>query len=132
MSTWQDEYITLLDDCERREERLSDWERAQLGINDEGKTMAADHKLIPTTAAVYTAILSQHAADLVPFVTISQPDGNPYGDPEQARMYTEWGFKNADYPTIALDNTWRHDRENHGVHNDDKRTYYICVALSRD
>ena len=27
MSTWQDEYVTLLDDCERREERLSDWER---------------------------------------------------------------------------------------------------------
>ena len=27
MTTWQDEYVTLLDDCERREERLSDWER---------------------------------------------------------------------------------------------------------
>ena len=27
MSTWQDEYVTLLDDCERREERLSEWER---------------------------------------------------------------------------------------------------------
>lgn len=27
MTTWQDEYATLLDDCERREERLSDWER---------------------------------------------------------------------------------------------------------
>ena len=27
MTTWQDEYATLLDDCEAREERLSDWER---------------------------------------------------------------------------------------------------------
>ena len=27
MTTWQDEYVTLLDDCEQREERLSDWER---------------------------------------------------------------------------------------------------------
>lgn len=27
MSTWADEYITLLDDCEKREERLTDWER---------------------------------------------------------------------------------------------------------
>ena len=26
MTTWQDEYVTLLDDCERREERLSEWE----------------------------------------------------------------------------------------------------------
>lgn len=47
-------------------------------------------------------------------------------------MYTEWGFKNADYPTIALDNTWRHDREHPGVRNDDKRMHYICVARSRD
>ncbi len=26
MTTWADEYITLLDDCEKREERLTDWE----------------------------------------------------------------------------------------------------------
>lgn len=27
MGTWADEYIQLLDDCEAREDRLSDWER---------------------------------------------------------------------------------------------------------
>lgn len=27
MTTWADEYVTLLDDCEKREDRLSDWER---------------------------------------------------------------------------------------------------------
>lgn len=27
MSDWTSEYVTLLDDCEKREERLSDWER---------------------------------------------------------------------------------------------------------
>jgi len=27
MSTWADEYLTMLDDCEKREERLNDWER---------------------------------------------------------------------------------------------------------
>ncbi len=25
--TWADEYITMLEDCERRESRLTDWER---------------------------------------------------------------------------------------------------------
>jgi hypothetical protein len=24
---WEDEYVTLLDDCEERESRLTDWER---------------------------------------------------------------------------------------------------------
>jgi hypothetical protein len=27
MPDWSDEYITLLDDCEKREDRLTDWER---------------------------------------------------------------------------------------------------------
>lgn len=27
MADWTSEYVTLLDDCEKREERLTDWER---------------------------------------------------------------------------------------------------------
>jgi hypothetical protein len=27
MSTWVDEYLTLVEDCEQRESRLTDWER---------------------------------------------------------------------------------------------------------
>jgi hypothetical protein len=27
MATWADEYLTLRDDCEQREERLTDWQR---------------------------------------------------------------------------------------------------------
>lgn len=27
MTTWADEYLMMLDDCEKREERLTDWER---------------------------------------------------------------------------------------------------------
>jgi ferritin-like metal-binding protein YciE len=27
MATWDDEYLTLLDDCEQREDRLTDWQR---------------------------------------------------------------------------------------------------------
>lgn len=26
--SWADEYLTLLDDCEKREQRLTDWERS--------------------------------------------------------------------------------------------------------
>lgn len=27
MGAWADEYLTMLDDCETREDRLTDWER---------------------------------------------------------------------------------------------------------
>lgn len=28
MDTWANEYLTLLDDCEKRESRLTEWERS--------------------------------------------------------------------------------------------------------
>jgi hypothetical protein len=28
MTTWANEYLTMLDDCEKREQRLTDWERS--------------------------------------------------------------------------------------------------------
>lgn len=94
--------------------------------------MASEYKLIATTVDVYMAIYSQHAADLIPFRTISQPCGSQHGDPEQGRMYTEWGFRGADYPSMVLDCTWRHDPEQPGVRNNEKRDYFICVARSRE
>lgn len=27
MDAWADEYLTMIDDCEQREQRLTDWER---------------------------------------------------------------------------------------------------------
>lgn len=27
MTTWDDEYMTLIEDCEKREDKLTDWER---------------------------------------------------------------------------------------------------------
>jgi len=94
--------------------------------------MAAEFTMISTTAEVYMAVLREHASELVPFGTISQCDGNPHGDPEMGRMYTEWGFKTADYPTLVHDETWRIDRDRPGVRLDDKRAYFICVARRRD
>lgn len=38
MSHWSDEYQRMLDDCEKREERLSDWERGF--IDSLGKQIA--------------------------------------------------------------------------------------------
>ena len=94
--------------------------------------MAADYKLIPTTAEVYMAMMVTHGLELVPFETISQPEGNPHGDPEQARMFTAWGFKTADYPTIVHDEHWRRNPDQPGVRHDAKSTYFICVARRRD
>lgn len=93
--------------------------------------MAGEIKLIQTTPEIYFAILRAHSGELVPFGTISQPDGDMYGDHEVARMYTEWGFKTADYPVIAHDESWPIDRDRPGVRVGAETKYYLCVARSR-
>ena len=39
MTTWADEYVTMLEDCEKRSEKLTDWE---CGFVDSGLRGVAD------------------------------------------------------------------------------------------
>lgn len=56
MTTWADEYVTLLEDCEKRSERLSDWE---LGFVDSlqrqlaGQTAYATRKAAARTPDLF-------------------------------------------------------------------------------
>lgn len=43
MSDWTSEYMTLIDDCEAREERLTDWER---GFLDDVKMQLAEGRAL--------------------------------------------------------------------------------------
>jgi len=45
MAEWQDEYRTLLDDCEKREERLTDWERGF--VDSLGSQLSAGRRPTP-------------------------------------------------------------------------------------
>lgn len=80
-----------------------------------------------TTREVYSTIYTTHARSLVPFVTISHPNGDPFGNLDQARMYTEWGFRDADYPIMASNETWEIDRALPNQRNEWDCTYWLCV-----
>ena len=41
MSTWADEYVTMLEDCEKRSEKLTDWE---CGFVDSLQRQIAPHR----------------------------------------------------------------------------------------
>lgn len=93
--------------------------------------MSGDYKLIPTTREVYGTIYAEHCSQFQVFATISQPNGNPHGDPERAHMYTEWGFKGCDFPTIAVEKTWQVNREDPSQRVEYDIQYFICVARDR-
>lgn len=88
------------------------------GATARRKSMAAEYKLIPTTPEVYTAIYGAHWRHLKPFFTVSEPTGGAGG---KARMYTEWGFEGADYPTISIDEVWYSDVEQPSQRNEEER-----------
>lgn len=50
MTTWADEYVTLLEDCEKRSEKLTDWE---LGFVDSLQRQLADGRC-PTAKQIET------------------------------------------------------------------------------
>lgn len=50
VSTWADEYATMLDDCEKRSERLTEWE---LGFVDSLQRQLADGRR-PTAKQIET------------------------------------------------------------------------------
>ena len=69
-----------------------------------------DNKIkIETSAEVYAVIKARHYDDLVVFGSYSAPEGSEFSN--QCEMYTEWGFKHADLPLMALRTTWDKDPE---------------------
>ena len=81
-----------------------------------------DHTRTITSAEVYSVIWARHSHALTVFTAYSAPDGDPYGDPSQCEMMTEWGFKDAACPIIGHRKSWVKD-------SDEATTfeYWLCV-----
>lgn len=67
---------------------------------------ALAYRKVATSAEVYAVIRARHQAEMVVFGTISEPDGNPWGDSDDCRMMTEWGIKGCDMPLIGINQRW--------------------------
>ena len=89
------------------------------------------YRKVYTSAEVYAVIRARHAADMTVFGTISEPDGNPWGDSDDCRMLTEWGIKGHDVPLIGIDQRWSKDAAQSG-HRDDTYTYWLCSAINSE
>jgi hypothetical protein len=84
----------------------------------------SEHRRIPTTPEVWAVVHASHP-DLSVFGTISHPDGDPMGNPDQCRMLTEYGFSREDYPLIGTEVRWNRAE---GRKESETRTYWLCVA----
>lgn len=74
--------------------------------------MGIEYAKVPTSLDVYRAIYEQHKADLVPWSSFSDPDGQYFGP----RMDTVWALRGADAPLIGIVTTWeRYDEQSNRV-----------------
>ena len=84
------------------------------------------YRKVYTSAEVYAVIRARHSHEMSVFGTISQPDGDPFGDPDDCCMVTEWGIKGHDTPLIGIETRWIKSHD--GKHSDGKSTYWLCSA----
>ena len=89
------------------------------------------HRKIPTSREVWAMIKARHP-ELVVFGSYSAPEGDYYGNHDECRMMTEYGFKGCDYPIIGAKTTWDYNPLNTSERANEKHTYWLCVAEERD
>tara|TARA_B110000046_G_C12849346_1_gene337050 strand:+ start:502 stop:777 length:276 start_codon:yes stop_codon:yes gene_type:complete len=85
------------------------------------------YKKVQTSCYVYEMIREIHK-ELKVFNIISQPDGDSFGNHDNCRMLTEYGFDGHEYPIIGTSKTWT---KNHNVPSErinEKHSYWLCVA----
>ena len=88
-----------------------------------------NYKRITTSAEVWAVIRARHSNDLGVFSTISEPDGDPFGNSCHCRMMTEYGFKDSDYPLIGAETTWQKHPVNEFDRVNEKHEYWLCMPL---
>jgi len=91
-----------------------------------------DYKKIPTTPEVWAVIKARHHNDLMVFSSYSAPDGDQFGNHDEGRMMTEYGFVNADCPLMGADTRWDIDREKPNKRLNERGEYWLCVPIDSD
>lgn len=95
-----------------------------------------NHKRIATSAEVYAVIFARHRHQLKVFSSLSDPDGNQFGDGTTGRMETELYIDGADCPLLKIRTTWPITLDGNGnarPARDEERhnEYWICYPVQQ-
>lgn len=88
-----------------------------------------EYKKIPTTPEVWAVIRARHHNDLVVFSSYSAPDGDYFGNHNEGRMMTEYGFQGADCPLMGVDTRWNIDHDKPYNRINERHEYWLCVPM---
>ena len=86
---------------------------------------------IPTSPEVWAVIKVSHP-NLKVFSSYSAPDGDSFGNPDECKMMTEYGFEGCDYPIIGAETTWDKKRDKPYERLNEEHIYWLCVVVDCD
>lgn len=86
---------------------------------------------ITTSPEVWAVIRARHP-EMKVSSSYSAPNGDMFGDPSKGIMETDYGFENADFPTLSAKTTWDIDPSNKHERKNVRHEYWLCVGIKDD
>lgn len=88
----------------------------------------SEYKQVKTSAHIWAAIHARHP-EMVVFGQYSAPDGGEFSNPDEGKMFTSYGFKDSDYPIIAIQTTWDINPEKRHHRLNERHEYWLCLPI---
>lgn len=88
-----------------------------------------DYKKIPTSPEVWAVIRARHPEMCVFRSYSAAPGGDIFGDKNNGRMLTSYGFKGGDYPVIEAQTTWEVNKEAPHERVNEQHEYWLCLPI---
>ena len=89
-----------------------------------------DYTKVPTSPEVWAVIRARHK-ELVVFGSYSAPDGDEFGDPNEGRMMTEYGFQCSRCPLIGVETRWDINRDHPHTRENERHEYWLCAPREK-
>lgn len=85
---------------------------------------------VETTYEVWAAIKKAHP-ELAVFSSYSAPGGDFFGNPEEGKMFTSYGFRGQDYPIMEAETTWDINSDKSRI-NEKHQYWLVCPREEGD
>lgn len=86
-----------------------------------------NYRTVTTSAEVFAVIMARHHHELKVFSSYSAPDGDQFGNSEKGKMFTSYGFEDADYPILEAETTWGISWS--GKRENETHRYWLCIPV---
>ncbi|MBK7352179.1 MAG: hypothetical protein IPI92_20180 [Gemmatimonadetes bacterium] len=91
--------------------------------------MMGEYRTVETSAEVWAVIRARHP-ELRVFGSYSYPSGDEFGDPSKGKMFTSYGFAQADYPLMEAETTWDIELSRPGFRRNEVHQYWLCCPVN--